>query len=746
MRAFNISATAVAASAALLFVHVSPLSAEDFVRGRVNKDDSVNLSDAITVLGYLFLGEETPTCLKAADTDDDGAVTITDAVYLLNFLFLGGDPLPAPYPDAGPDPTADDLFCGAEPITELLAGPSPLAIASVGGTAQLEVTGKIAGTSIDLHLATTGTTYSSSDARIAGVYRDGLVEARAPGSAEINVYHGDLETHLQVTVSAQGGSSTHHVLAVNDLGMHCMDREFSIFSILPPFNVLHAQVVRSEALGKVSLLDASQVVTHFSPAPDSNGSTTSTSLHKTNFWDYAQDLFGLELEPGQGLLGQYMPDDAPSPGPQALPWDGARSWFNAAGIPITPYDDANEYNPYPLLRVTAFDKISGKPLAHTDIVVPVSQEIDCQSCHATGQVAAKAGFIRWWKDADLEVQAKKNILTIHDYRSNTTLIRSTPVLCANCHYSAALDLAGAGPNEEQRKHSSLSHAMHAFHGVQKDENGAPLFPVGAPPEKTCYNCHPGKITQCQRGVMRTGGMLCGNCHAEMLSVGGILPLAVGGSLDGQNDGNPRRPWMDMPRCQSCHTGDALSHLSGPDYLQADDGLRLKQAFRGGDDAASPILASNKRFAENDNTLYRFSKGHGGVLCENCHGSAHAEWPNADPDHNDNVAATQLQGHAGTLVECTACHAQSSVALSLGGPHGLHPVNDLRWVKGRHGNVYETQSRECQACHGPDLKVGSPLAKAADDRTFRIEDNQTVRIAKGQVVTCNLCHEWPKRDD
>ena len=28
------------------------------------------------------------------------------------------------------------------------------------------------------------------------------------------------------------------LLAFNDLGMHCIDREFSIFSILPPFNVL----------------------------------------------------------------------------------------------------------------------------------------------------------------------------------------------------------------------------------------------------------------------------------------------------------------------------------------------------------------------------------------------------------------------------------------------------------------------------------------------------------------------------
>jgi hypothetical protein len=45
------------------------------------------------------------------------------------------------------------------------------------------------------------------------------------------------------------------VLAANDLGMHCMDREFSIFSILPPFNVINAQVIGHDANGSPVLLD-----------------------------------------------------------------------------------------------------------------------------------------------------------------------------------------------------------------------------------------------------------------------------------------------------------------------------------------------------------------------------------------------------------------------------------------------------------------------------------------------------------
>ncbi len=34
------------------------------------------------------------------------------------------------------------------------------------------------------------------------------------------------------------------LLAANDLGMHCADQDHQVFGILPPFNVVHAQVVK----------------------------------------------------------------------------------------------------------------------------------------------------------------------------------------------------------------------------------------------------------------------------------------------------------------------------------------------------------------------------------------------------------------------------------------------------------------------------------------------------------------------
>ena len=44
-------------------------------------------------------------------------------------------------------------------------------------------------------------------------------------------------------------NSSWAVLASNDLGMHCTDQDFQIFSILPPFNVVHAQVIRKGVTG-----------------------------------------------------------------------------------------------------------------------------------------------------------------------------------------------------------------------------------------------------------------------------------------------------------------------------------------------------------------------------------------------------------------------------------------------------------------------------------------------------------------
>ena len=84
-----------------------------FVRGDVNDDGGLDISDAISSLVHLFSGGQAPYCADAADADDSGVVDISDPIVVLQFLFRGGASIAAPYPERGFDGTPDELFCSA---------------------------------------------------------------------------------------------------------------------------------------------------------------------------------------------------------------------------------------------------------------------------------------------------------------------------------------------------------------------------------------------------------------------------------------------------------------------------------------------------------------------------------------------------------------------------------------------------------------------------------------------------------
>jgi len=543
---------------------------------------------------------------------------------------------------------------------------------------------------------------------------------------------------------------THQVLAFNDLGMHCADLDYSTFVILPPFNVVHSQVIERGATPRI--LDDTQVRVSYRAVTDSTGSINSTSQNqggaviKSNFWDtnpdtgktYVSELFGIDPPADEGLaldanLGQKMPGIlAPYSANDAQlfnRFDTDKAWFAADGVPILPLDDFGQQNAYPLMRVSASIAATGETVANLDVVLPVASEADCQNCHALGEVATRDNnpdyiFPKNINDPNDVLQAAKhNILVLHDAEHRTDLLNEKPVLCARCHYSAALDLGGTGPAGEQLNKPKMSEVMHGHHGELTDpDTGAMLFPTNGTLEETCYQCHPGKVTKCLRGAMGGAGIVCQDCHGSMLAVGN----------------SNREPWRDEPRCESCHTGDAVNNNGD---------IRFPQAWTGNIDIATPRLAVNKRFAENKDTLYRNSLGHGDVACEGCHGSTHAIWPNAQASANDNVAANQLQGHAGTITECSSCH--TSLPLTLGGPHGMHNVNSTGWNT-EHEDFYEDNPKACQACHGRNLE-GTVLSRTAADRDYlRDEDDdddeggggQTIHLARGTAVSCDMCHEKP----
>ncbi len=83
-----------------------------FRRGDANDDGTVDISDAVTTLGFLFLGGEELACLDSGDANDDGTLDISDAIAALGVLFLGDGTMPAPGLDGcGTDPTDDELDC-----------------------------------------------------------------------------------------------------------------------------------------------------------------------------------------------------------------------------------------------------------------------------------------------------------------------------------------------------------------------------------------------------------------------------------------------------------------------------------------------------------------------------------------------------------------------------------------------------------------------------------------------------------
>jgi hypothetical protein len=569
---------------------------------------------------------------------------------------------------------------------------------------------------------------SSSNTQVATVTLSGtsaLVTAKKSGTANITLKDSKTTLTIPVTVTTTSGGgsggttvgTSHTLLAWNDLGMHCMDGDYSVFSILPPYNNLHAQLVDSSN----NKLITSGVTLTFEAMADADGSVNSISSTKTNFWQYAKTLFGVDLPVGTGLTGNATASFTP----QALKLDTASNQFVADGIPMTPYDDSGSKNPYPMVKVVARDT-TGKQLAQARVVLPVSDEMSCASCHASNAGAAAKPVSGWVTGETGEREYKLNILRLHDEKSlsNTTYKNALatkgydaaglfvtaaagkPILCASCHASNALPgtgIAGISP---------LTSAIHRHHATVKDaSSGVMLDSINN--RNACYQCHPGSATKCLRGVMGNAVLTNGNAAIDCQSCHGTMSN-VGSST--------RTGWLDQPNCQACHH----------------DGQRDLTAV-----SATGILKqwTDTRYATNANvpatgkSLYRFSKGHGNLLCEACHGATHAEYPSSHA--NDNVLSKDVQGREGTIGECASCH--KSVPLTADqGPHGMHTVGSA-WVSG-HKSYAQSNKAACAYCHGADYR-GTLLSTVKTARTLNA-DGKTVTYTAGQKAGCYDCHNGP----
>lgn len=355
------------------------------------------------------------------------------------------------------------------------------------------------------------------------------------------------------------------ILANNDLGMHCIQSDYSAFLIFPLGNNLIVQIF---AKGKE---DAQLITSGITLEYEVNNNTSSAD--KVNFWKYAED-YGFNIEPDEGITGNKLK------GTLTLSKD--KKYFEATAIPVVPYNDnQKQVNPYQTVKITVRESSTGKILAIQDnVVLPVSDEMMCSNCHGT-------------EDTD------KNILKSHDKKEGTKLYadltQNNRHSCSECHSDNISNVP------DKSNVPSLSLAMHGFHsqtmGMSKLEN-------------QCYNCHPGTVTKCLRGVMAANNITCNNsnCHGNIEQVS-------------QSIENGRKPWLDEPDCGACH---------GPAY------------------AVNPgILYHNSYLINGPDEM------NGQIKCTSCHNSPHSEWPSTLT--LDNVIPLQLYGKPDFIRQCSACH-------------------------------------------------------------------------------------------
>jgi hypothetical protein len=356
------------------------------------------------------------------------------------------------------------------------------------------------------------------------------------------------------------------VIGYNDLGMHCMNEDFSEFMVLPPFNTLHAVVV--DRSGEKPAIVTNGIEVRYSV-------NTPSPWHSTNFWKYTEPIFGFRLPHGLGLTGNALSGTMEK---------GAIDWL-ATGIPVAPGKRGGRMACFQLADITVRSTGKGRTvLARTRAVTPVSWEIRCDFCHfSPGTTTAM------------------NILQAHDRRhlammqqmhpGMPPLTQQTPVACGTCHRQPELEPLVVS---DDPTNPTLSAAMHRAHAAR--------LPGYLPNlRNACYACHPGIETECLRDIHAAAGMTCSDCHGGMMNVADPA----------------RAPWADLPRCSTCHPRPGRPDRAAYNFEQPNT-LYRNSVGHGGlpcvacHNSPHAILPTN---VPNDNAQAIAVQGHAGTICD-----------------------------------------------------------------------------------------------------------------------------------
>lgn len=72
-------------------IYISVVEPQSYTCGDANSDDDVNVSDAVYIINYVFIGGTAPDPMASAEVNCDGSVNVSDAVYIINYVFIGGN-------------------------------------------------------------------------------------------------------------------------------------------------------------------------------------------------------------------------------------------------------------------------------------------------------------------------------------------------------------------------------------------------------------------------------------------------------------------------------------------------------------------------------------------------------------------------------------------------------------------------------------------------------------------------------
>ena len=196
----------------------------------------------------------------------------------------------------------------------LTVSPTSLTLA-VNATGQIQVSGARG----------TVTARSGNPLVATASYANNVVSVRGLTIGSTSITVADSRSSRSVAVSVTGttgggGTGTYALLAWNDLGMHCVDgSDYSVFSILPPYNNLHAQLINKSNGSVVT----SGVTLSYEAVADTRGSINTISSTKTNFWQYVKSLFGVSPAPDVGLTGNPTASCTPA----AMTYNATHGWF-----------------------------------------------------------------------------------------------------------------------------------------------------------------------------------------------------------------------------------------------------------------------------------------------------------------------------------------------------------------------------------------------------------------------------------